>query len=109
MAGVTLEGVRKIYEEKGAVHVVVHGIDLAIRDGEFVVLVGPSGCGKSTTLRMVAGLVRGGAVTIRSGARVVKDPDPRHRDIAIGFQNHALYLHMTVYENPALAHRLRKE
>lgn len=56
MARVTLEGIRKIYEEKGREHVVVHGLDLTVNDGEFLVLVGPSGCGKSTTLRMIAGL-----------------------------------------------------
>jgi ABC-type sugar transport system ATPase subunit len=109
MAKVTLEGVRKIYQEKGAAHVAVHGIDLAVGDGEFVVLVGPSGCGKSTTLRMVAGLESVTAGTIRIGDRVVNDVPARDRDIAMVFQNYALYPHMSVYENLAFALRLRKE
>jgi multiple sugar transport system ATP-binding protein len=109
MARVTLEGVRKIYEEKGAAQVAVHGIDLAIDDGEFVVLVGPSGCGKSTTLRMVAGLESVSSGTIRIGDRVVNDVPARDRDIAMVFQNYALYPHMTVYENLAFALRLRKQ
>jgi len=80
---------------------VVHGIDLSIRDGEFVVLVGPSGCGKSTTLRMIAGLeeISGGA--IRIGGRVVNDLQPKDRNIAMVFQNYAIYPHMTVADNIA--------
>jgi multiple sugar transport system ATP-binding protein len=109
MARVTLEGVRKIYEEKGAAQVAVHGIHLVIDDGEFVVLVGPSGCGKSTTLRMVAGLESVTAGTIRIGDRMVNDVPARDRDIAMVFQNYALYPHMTVYENLAFALRLRKQ
>ncbi|MDR6817714.1 multiple sugar transport system ATP-binding protein [Neorhizobium sp. 2083] len=103
MAEVTLSNVRKSY---GAVDI-IHGIDLGISDGEFVVLVGPSGCGKSTLLRMVAGLetITGGEVRI--GARVVNDLDPKDRDIAMVFQNYALYPHMTVATNMgfSLEHR----
>jgi multiple sugar transport system ATP-binding protein len=108
MARVTLEGIRKIYEEKGREHVVVHGIDLTVADGEFLVLVGPSGCGKSTTLRMIAGLESITAGTLRIGDRVVNQIAARDRDIAMVFQNYALYPHMTVRENLAFALQLRK-
>ncbi len=108
MTTVTLDGVRKVYAERGAEHVAVHGIDLTIDDGEFLVLVGPSGCGKSTTLRMVAGLEDVTAGTIRIGDRVVNDVPARDRDIAMVFQNYALYPHMTVRENLAFALVLRK-
>jgi ABC-type sugar transport system ATPase subunit len=108
MARVTLEGIRKIYEEKGREHVVVHGIDLVIPDGEFLVLVGPSGCGKSTTLRMIAGLESITAGTLRIGERVVNELPARDRDIAMVFQNYALYPHMSVRENLAFALKLRK-
>ncbi|MDX2118040.1 MAG: sn-glycerol-3-phosphate ABC transporter ATP-binding protein UgpC [Planctomycetota bacterium] len=105
MAEVTLNGVRKLYPNGFEA---VKGFDLAIRDGEFVVLVGPSGCGKSTTLRMVAGLedVSGGEIKI--GGRVVNDVHPKDRDIAMVFQNYALYPHMSVYKNMAFALQLRK-
>jgi ABC-type sugar transport system ATPase subunit len=88
MAQVTLNKVRKLYPNGFEA---VKGFDLSIRDGEFVVLVGPSGCGKSTTLRMVAGLedVSGGEINI--GGRVVNDVHPKDRDIAMVFQNYALY------------------
>jgi multiple sugar transport system ATP-binding protein len=103
MAPVTLKSVTKSY---GATQV-LHGIDAAIADGEFVVLVGPSGCGKSTLLRMVAGLetVTGGAIEI--GSRVVNDLEPKDRDIAMVFQNYALYPHMSVATNMgfSLEHR----
>src|SRR5690606_15919343 len=108
MASVTLEGVRKVYEQGGRRQVAVHGVDLEIADGELVVLVGPSGCGKSTTLRMIAGLENITAGTLRIGDRVVNDLPPRDRDIAMVFQNYALYPHMTAYENMAFALRLRK-
>jgi multiple sugar transport system ATP-binding protein len=108
MASVTLEGVRKVYEHGGRRQVAVHGVDLEIADGELVVLVGPSGCGKSTTLRMIAGLENITAGTLRIGDRVVNDLPPRDRDIAMVFQNYALYPHMTAYENMAFALRLRK-
>ncbi|MEP6472540.1 MAG: sn-glycerol-3-phosphate ABC transporter ATP-binding protein UgpC [Gemmatimonadota bacterium] len=108
MASVNLEGVRKIYEDRGKVHVAVNDVSLAIADGEFLVLVGPSGCGKSTTLRMVAGLEIPSAGTVRIGSQVVNDVPARDRDIAMVFQNYALYPHMTVRENLAFALKLRK-
>jgi len=108
MARVVLEGVRKIYQDKGAVHVAVHGIDLAVGEGEFLVLVGPSGCGKTTTLRMVAGLETLSAGTIRIGERVVNDVAAKDRDIAMVFQNYALYPHLSVRENLGFALKLRK-
>ena len=86
----------------------VKGIDLAIRDREFMVLVGPSGCGKTTTLRMVAGLEDISAGEIRIGGRRVNEVEPKDRDIAMVFQNYALYPHMTVFENMAYALRLRR-
>ncbi|RMD92896.1 MAG: sn-glycerol-3-phosphate ABC transporter ATP-binding protein UgpC, partial [Alphaproteobacteria bacterium] len=88
----------KVVKKYGAVEV-VHGIDLAIADNEFVVLVGPSGCGKSTTLRMIAGLEAVSSGEIRIGERVVNDLPPRKRNISMVFQNYALYPHMTVREN----------
>ncbi len=104
MAQVSLRKVEKAYETYKA----VHGIDLEIADEEFVVLVGPSGCGKSTTLRMVAGLeeISGGEIWI--GGDLVNDVPPRDRDIAMVFQNYALYPHMTVFENMAFGLKLRK-
>ena len=108
MARVELAGVRKIYQDRGAVHVAVHGIDLEVSEGEFLVLVGPSGCGKTTTLRMVAGLETPSAGTIRIGDRVVNDVAARDRDIAMVFQNYALYPHLSVRENLAFALKLRK-
>ena len=106
MANVRLQGVRKIYPDGG--HVAVHGVDLDVADGEFVVLVGPSGCGKSTTLRMIAGLESITAGSIYIGDRLVNDVPPKDRDIAMVFQNYALYPHMTVRENLAFALKLRK-
>jgi multiple sugar transport system ATP-binding protein len=108
MASVTLRDVRKVYEQGGRQQVAVHGVDLEIADGELVVLVGPSGCGKSTTLRMIAGLESITAGTLLIGDRVVNDLPPRDRDIAMVFQNYALYPHMTAYENMAFSLRLRK-
>jgi multiple sugar transport system ATP-binding protein len=105
MARVVLEHVGKIYP--GNVKAVAD-FNLEIKDGEFVVLVGPSGCGKSTTLRMVAGLEEISAGTIRIGERVVNDVPPKDRDIAMVFQNYALYPHMTVRENMAFGLKLRK-
>jgi sn-glycerol 3-phosphate transport system ATP-binding protein len=102
MATITLEGIRKVYP--GNVEA-VKGIDLAIADGELVVLVGPSGCGKSTLLRMVAGLETITEGTLRIGDRVVNALEPAERDIAMVFQNYALYPHMTVFGN--LAYGLR--
>jgi multiple sugar transport system ATP-binding protein len=105
MAPVTLSGVRKVYDDG---FVAVHGVDLEVADGEFVVLVGPSGCGKSTTLRMVAGLESITAGTLAIGGRVVNDVPPAERDIAMVFQSYALYPHMSVRENMGFALRLRK-
>ncbi len=105
MARVDLEKVTKIYP--GGVKA-VDGVDLSIADQEFVVLVGPSGCGKSTTLRMVAGLEEISAGIIRIGERVVNHVAPKDRDIAMVFQNYALYPHMTVYKNMAFGLKLRR-
>ncbi len=104
MAQVLIEEVSKIY--LGNVRA-VDRIDLQIRDAEFIVLVGPSGCGKSTTLRMVAGLEEISEGKIRIGDRVVNDVPPKDRDIAMVFQNYALYPHMTVYKNMAFGLKLR--
>src|SRR5881296_3842524 len=108
MASVTLVGVRKIYQEGPRARVAVDGVDLAVLDGEFVVLVGPSGCGKSTTLRMIAGLESSSAGTVRIGERVMNDVAAKDRNIAMVFQNYALYPHMTVFENLAFGLKLRK-
>ena len=105
MAKVTLKNVGKVYD--GNV-VAVEDFNLEIRDGEFVVLVGPSGCGKSTTLRMVAGLEEISEGTISIGDRIVNDVPPKDRDIAMVFQNYALYPHMTVRDNMAFGLKLRK-
>ena len=105
MAKVILNNVVKVYP--GGVKA-VDDFSLDINDGEFVVLVGPSGCGKSTTLRMVAGLEEITSGTIAIGDRVVNDVPPKNRDIAMVFQNYALYPHMTVYENMAFGLKLRK-
>ena len=105
MAKVELEKVSKIYA--GGVKA-VNAIDLHIKDQEFVVLVGPSGCGKSTTLRMVAGLEEISGGSIRIGDRVVNDVAPKDRDIAMVFQNYALYPHMSVYKNMAFGLKLRR-
>lgn len=104
MATVTISNVRKFYDDVEA----VKGISLEIADGEFVVLVGPSGCGKSTTLRMIAGLEDISDGTIAIDSRVVNDIHPKDRDIAMVFQNYALYPHMTVQQNMAFALKLRK-
>ena len=109
MASVSIEQVRKSY----AATEVVHGVDIEIADAQFCVLVGPSGCGKSTLLRMIAGLEEITSGRIRIGERVVNDVQARDRDIAMVFQNYALYPHMKVRENMAfslvLARRPRKE
>src|SRR5687768_13726415 len=107
MARVRLEGIRKIYPGQTA-HVAVHGVDLDVADGEFIVLVGPSGCGKSTTLRMIAGLEEATSGEIFIGDQLVNDVPPKDRDIAMVFQNYALYPHMTVFENMSFGLRLRK-
>jgi multiple sugar transport system ATP-binding protein len=104
MASVDIRDVRKAY---GSTQV-IHGVNIGIDDGEFVILVGPSGCGKSTLLRMIAGLenITGGDILI--GNRVVNDVPPKERDIAMVFQNYALYPHMTVADNMAFSLKLRK-
>ena len=104
MAGVTLNCVHKTY---GKYHA-VRGIDLEIPDREFTVLVGPSGCGKSTMLRMIAGLEEISAGTIMIDGEIVNDVRPKDRDVAMVFQNYALYPHMTVFENVAFGLRMRK-
>jgi multiple sugar transport system ATP-binding protein len=104
MSSLTMKDVIKKYGDLQ----VLHGINLEIQDGQFVVLLGPSGCGKSTLLRMLAGLepISGGTVSI--GDRVVNDVHPKDRNIAMVFQNYALYAHMTVRENMAFSMTLRK-
>ncbi len=104
MASITLKDLRKTYDTTEA----VRGIDLEVPHNEFLVLVGPSGCGKSTTLRMIAGLeeITGGEVRI--GERVVNRIPPKDRDIAMVFQNYALYPHMTVFQNMSFGLRLRR-
>ncbi len=104
MASVTID---KIIKRYGKIQT-VHGIDLDIKDKEFIVLVGPSGCGKSTILRMVAGLEEISGGTISIGDRVVNDIPPKDRNVAMVFQNYALYPHMSVYENMGFALKLQK-
>jgi multiple sugar transport system ATP-binding protein len=105
MASVHLRSIKKVYDND---FVAVHDATFDIHQGEFVVLVGPSGCGKSTTLRMIAGLesITQGELSI--GERIVNDVEPKDRDIAMVFQNYALYPHMTVYDNMAFGLKLRK-
>src|SRR5881396_2461651 len=104
MAQVMMKDLNKKYDEVHA----VKDVNLHIRDKEFMVLVGPSGCGKTTALRMVAGLEEITAGEILIGDRVVNDVDPRGRDVAMEFQNYALYPHMTVFENIAFGLRARR-
>ena len=105
MASVKLTNVKKIYDKKV---VAVHDFNLDIKDKEFVVFVGPSGCGKSTTLRMIAGLEEISEGTVEIDGVVVNDLQPKDRDIAMVFQNYALYPHLTVFENMAFSLRLKK-
>ncbi len=104
MASVAVDKVDKNYDETK----VLHGVDVDIGDGEFVVLVGPSGCGKSTLLRMIAGLEAITAGEIRIGGKRVNDMAPKDRDVAMVFQNYALYPHKNVYDNMAFGLKLRK-
>jgi multiple sugar transport system ATP-binding protein len=104
MAQVALRNIVKTFDKTPA----VQGIDLDIADREFIVLVGPSGCGKSTTLRMIAGLEEATSGEIYIGDQLVNDVPPKDRDIAMVFQNYALYPHMTVYENMSFGLRLKK-
>jgi sn-glycerol 3-phosphate transport system ATP-binding protein len=108
MASLTLSNVIKRYGQGPKANQVIHGVSAAIADGELIVIVGPSGCGKSTLLRMVAGLEEVSAGEIRIGARVVNDLEPAERDIAMVFQNYALYPHMTVFENMAYGLKIAK-
>jgi multiple sugar transport system ATP-binding protein len=103
MASVAIRDVRKAF---GSTQI-IHGVDISIGDGEFVVLVGPSGCGKSTLLRMIAGLENISGGEIRIGDRVVNNVPPKERDIAMVFQNYALYPHMTVAANMGFSLKLR--
>src|ERR671925_623775 len=104
MAGVTLRNLTKTFKNV----VAVDNVNLEIRDKEFLVLVGPSGCGKTTALRMVAGLEEATDGEIFIGDRLVNDISPKDRDIAMVFQNYALYPHMTVFDNMAFGLKLRK-
>src|SRR5262250_469241 len=104
MAQVALRNIVKTFDRTPA----VQGIDLDISDREFIVLVGPSGCGKSTTLRMIAGLEEATSGEIYIGDQLVNDVPPKDRDIAMVFQNYALYPHMTVFENMSFGLRLKK-
>ncbi|MBT9506064.1 sn-glycerol-3-phosphate ABC transporter ATP-binding protein UgpC [Rhodoferax sp.] len=108
MASITLKNVLKRYGSGKSANQVIHGVNADILDGEFIVIVGPSGCGKSTLLRMVAGLeeISGGEISI--GNRVVNDLEPSERDIAMVFQNYALYPHMSVFENMAYGLKIAK-
>ena len=103
MAAVRLDRVSKVF----AGHAAVDNVSLSIRDGEFMVLVGPSGCGKSTTLRMIAGLEAATSGEIYFGDRLVTELEPRERNVAMVFQNYALYPHKTVYENIAFGLKMR--
>ncbi|HEX3864818.1 MAG TPA: sn-glycerol-3-phosphate import ATP-binding protein UgpC [Stellaceae bacterium] len=104
MATVTLDNLRKSYGERE----VVHGVSCAVADGELVVVVGPSGCGKSTLLRMVAGLETISAGSVAIDGRIVNGVEPKDRDIAMVFQNYALYPHMSVFNNMAYGLRVRR-
>src|ERR1700712_4965977 len=108
MASITLTDVVKRYGAGPKANAVIHGVNAEIADGEFIVIVGPSGCGKSTLLRMVAGLeeISGGQISI--GGRVVNDVEPSERDIAMVFQNYALYPHMSVFDNMAYGLKIAK-
>jgi ABC-type sugar transport system ATPase subunit len=105
MASVAFNGVGKVFADGTRA---VKDLDLEIRDGEFMVLVGPSGCGKTTALRMVAGLEQITEGQVKIGDRVVNAIEPKERDIAMVFQNYALYPHMTVYDNIAFGLRMKK-
>ncbi|MFP5475181.1 MAG: ATP-binding cassette domain-containing protein, partial [Gammaproteobacteria bacterium] len=107
MSGISLRNVIKRYGKGAKANQVIHGVSADIRDGEFVVIVGPSGCGKSTLLRMVAGLEEISAGEIAIGGRVVNDVEPAKRDIAMVFQNYALYPHMTNFDNMAYGLRIQ--
>ena len=107
MASISLKNVVKRYGTGPAANQVIHGVNAEIANGEFIVIVGPSGCGKSTLLRMVAGLEAISDGTIQIGSRVVNDLEPAERDIAMVFQNYALYPHMSVFDNMAYGLRIK--
>ncbi|MBN9410131.1 MAG: sn-glycerol-3-phosphate import ATP-binding protein UgpC [Burkholderiales bacterium] len=108
MAAIQLKDVVKRYGTGASALQVIHGVNADIADGEFIVIVGPSGCGKSTLLRMVAGLEEVSGGTISIGNRVVNDLEPAERDIAMVFQNYALYPHMSVFDNMAYGLKIAK-
>ncbi|MEO5734412.1 MAG: sn-glycerol-3-phosphate import ATP-binding protein UgpC [Rubrivivax sp.] len=108
MGAITLRKIEKSYGRGPLAVKVIHGVDAEVADGEFIVIVGPSGCGKSTLLRMVAGLEEITSGEISIGGRVVNDLEPAERDIAMVFQNYALYPHMTVYDNMAYGLKIAK-
>jgi len=108
MASITLKNIVKRYGTGKSANQVIHGVSVNILDGEFVVIVGPSGCGKSTLLRMVAGLEEVSSGEISIGKRVVNDLEPSERDIAMVFQNYALYPHMSVFNNMAYGLKIAK-
>ncbi len=108
MASITLKNVVKRYGTGKTANQVIHGVNASIADGEFIVIVGPSGCGKSTLLRMVAGLEEVSEGEVSIGNRVVNDLEPSERDIAMVFQNYALYPHMSVFENMAYGLKIAK-
>ncbi len=108
MASLSLRNIIKRYGVGPKANQVIHGVSAEIHDGEFVVIVGPSGCGKSTLLRMVAGLEEISGGELRIGDRVVNDLEPAQRDIAMVFQNYALYPHMTNFENMAYGLKIAK-
>src|SRR5262245_30841213 len=103
MAEVNIDGIVKTFGEIK----VIHGVDCRIADGEFIVILGPSGCGKSTLLRIVAGRETQTGGNIEIGGKVVNDIEPKDRNIAMVFQNYALYPHMSVYDNMAYGLRVR--
>uniref|UniRef100_UPI00262C04FC ATP-binding cassette domain-containing protein n=1 Tax=Ottowia sp. TaxID=1898956 RepID=UPI00262C04FC len=108
MASIEFNNVVKRYGSGKKTNQVIHGVTAEVKDGEFVVIVGPSGCGKSTLLRMVAGLEEISGGTIGIGGRVVNDLEPAKRDIAMVFQNYALYPHMSVFDNMAYGLKIKK-
>ena len=108
MASISLRNVSKVYGHGAHANKVIHGVSAEIANGEFIVIVGPSGCGKSTLLRMVAGLEEITEGEIAIGSRVVNDIEPAQRDIAMVFQNYALYPHMSVYQNMAYGLKIAK-
>jgi sn-glycerol 3-phosphate transport system ATP-binding protein len=108
MAAITLHNIVKRYGKVPKANQVIHGVDAEFNDGEFIVIVGPSGCGKSTLLRMIAGLEEITEGTVSIGGKVVNDLEPSERDIAMVFQNYALYPHMSVFDNMAYGLKIAK-